>query len=103
MPADVVYENAEAKAFRDIHPKAPVHILVIPKAHIASVAELTEADDGVVAALLRAAKDAARSAGLVGYKLLFNVGRDAGQMVDHLHLHILGGWGKNGKVKSLDV
>ncbi|MEK7541459.1 MAG: HIT domain-containing protein [Patescibacteria group bacterium] len=103
LPSDTVFENAKVKAFRDIHPKATVHILIIPKIHIASVAELTEAHDGAMAALLHAAKDIARDQNLAGYKLLFNVGREAGQVVDHLHLHLLGGWGKNGKVKSLDV
>lgn len=99
LPADTVFENTEVKAFRDIHPKAPVHILVIPKMHIASVAELTEAHDGAIAALLRAAKDVAKNAELAGYKILFNVGREGGQVVDHLHLHILGGWKGGDKPK----
>lgn len=103
LPADTVFENAEVKAFRDIHPKAPVHILVIPKMHIASVAELTEAHDSAIAALLHAAKDVAKSAELAGYKILFNVGREGGQVVDHLHLHILGGWKGNEKPKSLNI
>ena len=94
LPSDTVFENAVVKAFRDIRPKAPVHIIVIPKMHIASVAELASGDDSAVAAILRAAKDIAKEQGLSGYKLLFNVGRDGGQVVDHLHLHILGGWGK---------
>ncbi len=104
LPADVVFENAEVKAFRDIHPKAPVHVLVIPKVHVASVAVLTPEHDTVIAALLHAAKDIAAARGLAGYKLLFNVGREGGQMVDHLHLHILGGWKEQKPtIKNLNV
>jgi len=102
LPADVVFESSQVKAFRDIHPKAPIHVLVIPKVHIASVAALTAAHDGAIAAMLHAAKDVAAGEGLVGYKVLFNVGREGGQMVDHLHLHILGGW-KEHKPKSLNI
>ena len=102
LPSNTLFENAEVKAFRDIRPKAPVHIIVIPKVHIASVAELTDRDDGATAAMLRAAKDIAKEAGLAGYKLLFNVGREGGQVVDHLHLHILGGW-KEKKLGRLNI
>lgn len=103
LPTDTVFENEEVKAFRDIHPKAPVHVLVIPKVHVVSVAHLTPAHDSAIAALLHAAKDIARSEGLAGYKLLFNVGREGGQVVDHLHLHILGGWKGGDRPKSLNV
>ncbi len=104
LPADVVFENERVKAFRDIHPKAPVHVLVIPKIHVVSVAYLTPEHDGAVAAMLHAAKDIAKNKGLAGYKLLFNVGREGGQMVDHLHLHVLGGWKeKRPDIKHLNV
>ena len=91
-PAETVAEDADVKVIKDIHPKAPVHLLVIPKRHIESVAHL-EADSGdVIAKLIYAAKHIATEQGLRGYKLVFNVGREGGQMIDHLHLHLLGGW-----------
>lgn len=96
IPSDTVFENSQIKIFKDIHPKAPVHLLVIPKMHIASIAHLEADHSGIIAQLMYAAKDAARGAGLAGYKLVFNVGREGGQVVDHLHLHILGGWSSEG-------
>lgn len=103
LPADTVFENDTVKAFRDIHPKAPVHILVIPKVHIQSAAHVAPEHDTIPAAMLHAAAGIARDAGLAGYKLLFNVGRAGGQVVDHLHLHILGGWKANEKTKHLNI
>lgn len=94
LQADAVYEDAEVKAFVDIHPKAPVHILVVPKRHIESIAHLEADHSDVIAKLVYAAKRIAAERGLAGYKLVFNVGREGGQMVDHLHLHLLGGWEK---------
>jgi histidine triad (HIT) family protein len=93
IPADVVLETDDALAFRDINPQAPTHVLVIPKRHITN-AETVVAEDGpVVAALLDAAQQVARSEGIAdgGYRLVFNVGEDAGNTVPHLHLHVLGG------------
>lgn len=92
LPSETTYENDEVKVFKDIHPKAPVHLLVIPKIHIHSIAHLAADHNDIIAKLIYVAKDAAARAGLSGYKLVFNVGREAGQTVDHLHLHILGGW-----------
>lgn len=83
------YENEELMAFDDIHPKSPVHILVVTKAHVASVKELENAE--LAGEMIMAAKDIAREKNLDGYKLLFNVGREGGQEVDHLHLHLMGG------------
>lgn len=103
LPSDTVFENVEAKAFRDIRPKAPVHIVVIPKMHIGSLSELTAVHDTVVVALIHAARDVALAAGLAGYKVLFNVGREGGQVVDHLHLHVLGGWKSGAKTKHLNI
>lgn len=92
VAADILHEDAAVKVFRDIHPKAPLHLLVVPKRHIASIAHL-EADSGeVIAQLIYAAKRVAAEQGLKGYQLVFNVGREGGQAVDHLHLHLLGGW-----------
>ena len=88
----VVFEDGQSKAFYDLYPKAPVHVLLIPKVHIESIKHLTEHHTSIVAHLLFTAKKIAEDLGLKGYKLMFNVGREGGQMVDHLHLHILGGW-----------
>lgn len=91
-PEIVHYEDDEAIAFNDIHPKAPVHILVVPKEHIVSIAHLQANHAGVISKLIYAAREVASTHGLTGYKLVFNVGRDGGQIIDHLHLHLLGGW-----------
>lgn len=88
-----LFEDGAIMAFDDIHPKAPVHILIVPKEHIASIANLAENHSGVIAKLIYTAKRIAADRGLGGYKLVFNVGREGGQVVDHLHLHLLGGWG----------
>ncbi|BAZ29976.1 HIT family protein [Cylindrospermum sp. NIES-4074] len=92
IPADIVYEDDLALAFRDVNPQAPVHILVIPKKPIPQLAE-ANGDDGVLLGhLLLVAKQVAEKAGLTnGYRLVINNGADAGQTVYHLHLHILGG------------
>ena len=91
IPADIVMQNDDAVAFRDISPKAPTHILVIPRKHVGS---LNDADESVdLGALVRAAADVARQEGLAepGYRIVLNTGAHGGQTVDHLHLHILGG------------
>ncbi len=93
ISSDVVFEDVDLKVFNDIHPKAPVHMLVIPKIHIQSIAHLEANHSDIIAKLIYAAKRVAASQGLKGYKLVFNVGREGGQIVDHLHLHLLGGWG----------
>ncbi len=92
IPADIVLENDTVIAFKDIHPSAPVHILAVPKEHIQSIRHLEGNHKEIIAELIYAAKQAAQDAGLQGYKLVFNVGRGGGQIIDHLHLHILGGW-----------
>jgi histidine triad (HIT) family protein len=92
IPADIVYEDDEVLAFRDIHPQAPTHVLVIPKRPIASVAAATEADGALLGRLLLACRRVAQQEGLGdGYRLVTNIGRDGGQSVDHLHFHLLGG------------
>jgi len=92
ISSDVVYEDTGVKVFKDTHPKAPVHFLVIPKEHIQSIAYLKENHSDIISKMIYRAKEAAEKLGLNGYKLVFNVGRDGGQVVDHLHLHLLGGW-----------
>jgi diadenosine tetraphosphate (Ap4A) HIT family hydrolase len=94
LPSDKVYEDEHVLAFRDIHPLAPTHILVIPKGPYISWDDFSEkASDAEIAALVRALGKIARDAGLVepGYRVLANVGPDSGQEVAHLHLHIFGG------------
>jgi histidine triad (HIT) family protein len=93
IPSDQVYSDDQVIAFRDIAPKAPVHVLVIPRRHLDSTADLGEADAPLAAALLAASNEVARREGVAesGYRVVTNVGADAGQSVAHLHLHVLGG------------
>jgi histidine triad (HIT) family protein len=91
IPADIVYEDDLALAFRDVHPQAPVHILVIPKQPIVSIAEATAADAALLGHLLLTVKRVATQEGLdEGYRVVINTGTDGGQTVFHLHLHLLG-------------
>ncbi len=90
----MVYEDDLVIAFKDINPHAPVHLLLVPRKHIRSINDLTESDHEAVAGLIMAARDVARKTGIdhSGYKLVFNVERGGGQLVFHLHLHLIGGW-----------
>lgn len=80
-------------AFRDINPQAPVHVLVIPRTHYANLGELAAAEEGLLADLARHAREIAESEGIAegGYRVVFNTGPDAGQSVEHVHAHLLGG------------
>ncbi|HEX6967527.1 MAG TPA: histidine triad nucleotide-binding protein [Micromonosporaceae bacterium] len=93
IPATVVHETETTLAFRDIAPRAPVHVLVIPKEHHADVTALAEADPALAGELLAAATAVAAAEGLLpdGFRLIFNTGPNAGQEVFHVHLHVLGG------------
>ena len=93
IPASIVYEDDRMIAINDINPQAPVHVLVIPKRHIASLDELSPADDGLVGEVVRRAAVIAAEKGIAagGYRTVFNTNRDAGQTVFHIHLHLLGG------------
>jgi len=92
IPADIVYEDDLALAFKDIYPQAPVHILVIPKKPIVKLADAEPEDQALLGHLLLTAQRVAAGAGLNnGYRLVINNGADGGQTVYHLHLHILGG------------
>jgi histidine triad (HIT) family protein len=93
IPAEKVHDDDLVVAFRDIAPRAPTHILLIPRRHIASAAELTEADAPLLGRIFGVAADLARSEGIAdgGYRLVSNVGRWGGQTVDHLHFHLMGG------------
>ncbi len=89
IPSKLVFENEQLVAFNDIKPIAPVHILVVPKLHIESIAHMAASHREMIADVVFGAKEIALEKGLKGYKLVFNVGREAGQSVDHLHLHLL--------------
>lgn len=92
IPADIIYEDDLSLAFNDIHPQAPVHILVIPKQPIAKLSDAQPHDHKLLGHLLLVAKRVAEQAGLEnGYRIVINNGSDGGQTVYHLHLHILGG------------
>ena len=92
IPADIVYEDDLALAFKDITPQAPVHILVIPKKPIPQISEAQAEDQELLGHLLLTAQKVASEAGLTnGYRLVINNGNDGGQTVFHLHIHILGG------------
>lgn len=91
--AEIVYEDEMVVAFYDTHPKAPVHILIVPRKHIGSMKDITEEDSEILSALLLASKKIAKDKNIDdGYKLVFNVGKRGGQVVDHVHLHVLGGF-----------
>ncbi|HXZ30400.1 MAG TPA: histidine triad nucleotide-binding protein [Dehalococcoidia bacterium] len=93
IPADIVFQDEDFLAFRDIMPKAPTHVLIIPKTHITSVAELTEEQQRLAGRLIMIAKNLAKKEGIArkGYRLVVNCGPEGGQLVPHLHLHLLGG------------
>lgn len=91
IPADVVHSDDQVVVFRDINPKASTHVLAIPRRHVASFADLTDADGDLLAALAGALRRVAADEGLAGYRIVSNVGAEAGQSVFHLHFHLLGG------------
>ena len=93
LPSDEVVSTAGTYAFRDSKPALPVHVLVVPKAHIASADTVTADHAGVLAEMMESAQKVARSEGLAarGYRLVFNVGEDARNSVAHLHMHVVGG------------
>jgi diadenosine tetraphosphate (Ap4A) HIT family hydrolase len=93
VPAERVHDDDQVIAIRDIAPRAPTHILLIPRRHIASAADLVEEDGPLLGRLFAVAADLARAEGIsdAGYRLVSNVGRWAGQTVDHLHVHLMGG------------
>lgn len=93
IPAKIIYEDDRLVAFDDINPQAPVHTLIIPKKHVAAVRDCRDQDSDLLAELLIACTNVAKQKGLSesGYRIVTNTGRDAGQTVFHLHLHVLGG------------
>ncbi|MBM3119087.1 MAG: histidine triad nucleotide-binding protein [Chloroflexi bacterium] len=93
IPADIVYQDKEFIAFRDIHPQAPTHLLIIPKVHIASLTQLSDKQQRLIGRLVLLAKDLAEKEGISasGYRLSVSCGADGGQLVPHIHFHLLGG------------
>lgn len=93
IPSDIVYEDDDVLAFNDIDPKAPVHVLVIPKKHIASLNELTEADSALLMKIMLVIQKIAQEKNIAesGYRVVNNCGEQGGQTVGHLHFHLLGG------------
>lgn len=92
-PGKIVYEDEQSVAFEDIHPKAPVHILIVPRQHIATLVDANEADDRLLGHLLLVANRIARQVGIAdrGFRVVINCNSEGGQAVYHLHLHLLGG------------
>ena len=93
IPSEIVSEDDNFVVFKDINPKAPVHLLIIPKAHTGPVNALVLKDKEIISGIILKAKEMAEKVGVSenGYRLIFNVGKDAGMEVDHLHLHLLAG------------
>lgn len=92
LPADLVHEDEQVVVFKDIHPKAPVHLLVVPREHIPSLRELTPQHDDLIAHMMRLLPRLAEAQGLnEGFRTVINTGRGGGQEVFHLHIHLLGG------------
>ena len=94
MSTKFLYENDTLVVFKDINPVAPVHLLIVPRKHIRSINDLTEEDKKIMSETIMTGRDMAKQEGVSesGYKLLFNVERGGGQIIFHLHLHLLGGW-----------
>jgi len=93
-PTEILYATEQLVVFRDLHPQAPVHLLIVPKKHIRSVNDLDAADAPVLGELFKAAREMAQRLGISGdgYRLFVNVERGGGQVVFHLHMHLIGGW-----------
>ncbi|HUX47697.1 MAG TPA: histidine triad nucleotide-binding protein [Dehalococcoidia bacterium] len=93
LPSDKVYQDEDFLAFRDISPQAPTHVLIIPRTHITSLAQLTEEQQELAGRLIIIAKKLAEKEGIAngGYRLVINCGPEGGQLVSHLHLHLIGG------------
>ena len=93
IPSDIVYEDDEILAFRDIHPVAPIHVLVIPKKHISAITELTKEDEAIVGKIYSVINVIAEKEGIKdsGFRVIVNCGEDGGQAIGHLHFHLIGG------------
>ena len=95
LPAEIVFEDEDLVVFKDINPDAPIHLLIVPKKHIDTLNSLDEQTAGIVAKMALVAKQMAEvHKTQSGYRLMMNCGREAGQVVFHLHMHFMGGWGQ---------
>ncbi len=94
IPSDFIYENDRVVVFRDINPQAPVHLLIVPKKHIRSINDITGEDLGVISEMIIIARNMAKKESVAesGYKIFFNVEKGGGQIIFHIHLHLIGGW-----------
>jgi histidine triad (HIT) family protein len=93
IPANIVYQDEQIVAFKDLHPIAPVHILVVPKKHIEKLQDMSDNEDELLGKLILAAKKIAVQEKIDrGFKIIINCGREGGQKIFHLHVHLLGGW-----------
>jgi len=90
VDSEIVYEDDICVAFKDINPKARVHLLIVPRKHIPTIADMQEGDEVIMGHLINVAKNLAEENECNGYQLLFNVGREAGQIIFHVHLHLMG-------------
>lgn len=93
VPADIIYQDEEIIAFHDVHPQAPTHLLIIPRKHIPSLAHLPDAEIALIGHMVKVANQLARKGDVAesGYRLVINSGEQGGQLVPHLHMHLLGG------------
>ena len=93
IPSELLYQDEEVIAFRDINPQAPTHLLIIPRKHILSLAQISETDLSLIGQMVAVANRLAKEAGILeaGYRLVINCGEGGGQLVSHLHMHLLGG------------
>lgn len=96
IPSEFLYEDDVCVVFRDISPEAPVHLLIVPRKHVRSMNDIQNEDRDIISHVFTIAKQMAREQGVneSGYKLLFNVEKGGGQMIFHIHLHLIGGWKK---------
>ncbi len=100
IPSDILYRDEEVVAFRDINPQAPVHVQVIPKEHIAYLSDVTEEQSGLLGRMVAVANRLAKSEGIAekGYRIAVNCGEQGGQLVPHLHMHLVGGRQLSGRL-----
>ncbi len=93
IPSEILYQDEKVIAFRDINPQAPIHLVIIPKRHIPSLTHLSEEDLPLIGHMVNAANELAKKEGIAesGYRLVINCGKQGGQLVPHLHMHLLGG------------
>ena len=95
LPTEILFEDEDLAVFKNINPDAPIHLLIVPKRHFDSVNALDEKTADIVAKMVLTAKRLAQQFGIqTGYRLMMNNGREAGQVVYHLHMHLMGGWGR---------